>query len=79
MNSIDWIQWPAMIVTVIAAWMIASQRKFKRNWGFWLFILSNVLWIIWGVTDGAWALIVLQVALAALNIRGAVKNQSQAS
>jgi len=75
MNYIDWIQWPAMVITVIAAWMIGSQRKFKRNWGFWLFLLSNVLWVIWGVGDGAYALIVLQVALAGLNIRGAVKNQ----
>lgn len=76
MNYIDWIQWPAMVITVIAAWMIGSQRKFKRNWGFWLFLLSNVLWIIWGWADHAYALIVLQVALAALNIRGAVKNQA---
>ena len=75
MGFIDWIQWPAMAITVIAAWMIGSQRKFKRNWGFWLFLLSNVLWIIWGVGDGAYALIALQFALAALNIRGAVKNQ----
>ena len=65
-----------MAITVIAAWMIASQRKFKRNWGFWLFLLSNVLWIIWGVADDAYALIVLQFALAALNMRRAVKNQA---
>lgn len=65
-----------MVITVIAAWMIGSQRKFKRNWGFWLFLLSNFLRIIWGVADGAYALIVLQLALAGLNIRGAVKNQA---
>lgn len=75
MNWIDWLQWPAMLVTVIAAWLVASQKKFKRNWGFWLFLLSNVLWIIWGLHDKAYALIVLQVFLAALNIRGAMKNQ----
>ena len=70
---LDWIQWPAMLVTVLAAWMIASQRKFKRNWAFWLFLLSNVLWIVWGLLDHAYALILLQVALAILNIRGAMK------
>ncbi|HZI87186.1 MAG TPA: hypothetical protein VFD48_10150 [Pyrinomonadaceae bacterium] len=75
MNWIDWLQWPAMAVTVVAAWLIASQKKFKRNWGFWLFLVSNVLWIIWGLHDKAYALIVLQVCLAALNIRGAMKNQ----
>ena len=66
-----------MAITIVAAWMIASQRKFKRNWGFWLFLFSNVLWIIWGVADSAYALILLQFALAALNIRGAVKNQAK--
>jgi hypothetical protein len=70
---LDWIQWPAMLVTIVAAWMIASQRKFKRNWAFLLFLLSNVLWIIWGLHDHAYALILLQLALAILNIRGAMK------
>lgn len=76
MNWLNSIQWPARFVTVVAAWMIASQRKFKRNWGFWLFLLSNVLWIVWGLHDGAYALIFLQVCLAVLNIRGAVKNRA---
>lgn len=76
MNWIDILQWPAMVVTVWAAWLVASQRKFKRNWGFWLFLLSNVLWIAWGWQDGAYALIVLQLFLAALNIRGAMKNRT---
>lgn len=75
MNWIDLLQWPAMAVTVLAAWLIASQKKFKRNWGFWLFLASNVLWIIWGFHDGAYALILLQVCLAALNVRGAIKSQ----
>ena len=76
-DMMDWlnaIQWPAMLVTVIAAWLVASQRKFKRNWGFWLFLVSNLLWIVWGLHDGAYALILLQVCLAVLNIRGTQKN-----
>jgi len=77
MNWLDWIQWPAMVVTVVAAWFVASQRKFKRNWGFWLFLLSNVLWIAWGLHDRAFALIFLQVCLALLNIRGSIKNRAQ--
>jgi hypothetical protein len=75
MDWIDSIQWPAMIVTVIAAWMIASRKKFKRNWAFWLFLLSNVLWIVWGWHDGAYALILLQVVLAITNIRGTMKTR----
>lgn len=68
-----------MIVTVIAAWMVASKRKFKRNWGFWLFLLSNLLWIVWGIPDRAYALIVLQICLALMNIRGVIESDSRAS
>jgi hypothetical protein len=75
MSWINLLQWPAMVVTVSAAWLVASQRKLKRNLGFWLFLLSNLLWICWGLYDRAYALIVLQVCLALLNIRGAIKNQ----
>jgi hypothetical protein len=65
----------AMIVTVIGAWLVASQRKFKRNWGFWTFLLSNVLWIVWAAGDRAYALILLQVCLALMNIRGVRTNE----
>ena len=75
MNWMDLIQWPAMAVTVVSAWMIASQRKWKRNEGFWLFLLSNLLWIIWALHDRAYALILLQVCLAALNVRGIYKSR----
>ncbi|HET6670500.1 MAG TPA: hypothetical protein VFH15_09730 [Pyrinomonadaceae bacterium] len=64
-----------MAVTVVAAWMIASRKKFKRNWAFWLFLLSNVLWVVWGLHDRAYALILLQLALAIMNIRGALKTR----
>jgi len=74
---IDALQWPAMLVTIIAAWMVASQRKFKRNWGFWLFLLSNILWVGWGVYVKAYALVVLQIFLAVMNVRGAVNNRQR--
>ena len=76
MEILGLLQWPAMIVTVIAAWLIGSLRKVRREIGFWCFLLSNVLWIIWGWHASAYALIVLQIALAALNIRGVRKNDT---
>jgi hypothetical protein len=78
MDYLHQLQWPAMAVTVIAAWLVASQSKRRREAGFWVFLLSNLLWIVWGWNDGAHALIVLQVALAILNIRGARKNEPPA-
>ena len=70
---LDLLQWPAMAVTIAAAWCIASTHKPRRRLGFWLFLASNVLWIAWGWFAAAWALILLQVALAFLNVRGARK------
>jgi len=72
---LDAMQWPAMIATLAAAWLVGSQSKNKRNWGFWCFIVSNVLWAIWGWHDQAYALIALQVGLFALNLRGAKKTE----
>jgi hypothetical protein len=79
MEILDLVQWPAMITTVIAAWLIASQSKRRREYGFWCFLLSNVLWAVWGWHDEAYALIALQIALAGLNIRGAYKNDPVSS
>ncbi len=78
MDVLDLFQWPAMAVTVIAAWFTASQQKRRREIGFWLFLLSNVLWTIWGLHVKAYAVIVLQVLLAGLNIRGVYKNDPDA-
>lgn len=73
---LDLLQWPAMAVSLYAAFMIGSKNAKKRIFGFWMFILSNLLWIVWGVHDEAWALIALQVALMAMNFRGIYKNES---
>jgi hypothetical protein len=78
-ESLDWLQWPAMLITVLAAWLVASNSKHRRNIGFWTFLASNALWIAWGWQAQATALVVLQLALAAMNIRGAFKTDPEMS
>ena len=75
MNMLDLLQWPAMAITVIAAWLIASRSPRKRVVGFWCFLAGNVLWVGWGLHVGGYALIGLQFFLAALNLRGIYKNE----
>jgi hypothetical protein len=70
MTLLDSTQWPAMLITIIAAWFVASTQRRRRRMGFWLYLVSNVLWIVWGLHTNAYALIVLQICLAAMNIRG---------
>ena len=43
-------------------------------YGFWVFLLSNVLWTVWGWSQHAYALIVLQFGLAVMNMRGVHRN-----
>jgi hypothetical protein len=77
-ETLDLVQWPAMAATIAASWLVASRSQRRRRIGFWCFLLSNVLWVLWGVHDEAYALIALQFALAALNIRGARKTDPDA-
>ncbi|MCF9017704.1 hypothetical protein GIV21_06160 [Pseudomonas syringae] len=77
-DVIDLIQWPAMAVTLLAAWFIGSQRPARRMLAFWCVIFSNFLWIIWGLHAHAYALIVLQAGLCVINLRGFKKNRDGA-
>jgi hypothetical protein len=75
MQWLSALQWPAMAATLFAAWLVASTHSRKRSWGFWVYLFSNVLWVAWALHDHAYALIALQVGLAAMNIRGVSKNE----
>lgn len=77
MNIWDLMQWPAFMASVVAAFLVGSTDKGRRNIGFWVFLVSNVLWIGWGLYKGAWALLALQVCLALLNVRGLFKTETK--
>ncbi|ALK99529.1 amino acid transporter [Massilia sp. WF1] len=67
-----------MAVTLGAAFLVGARHARRRIFGFYTFILSNILWIVWGVHDEAWALIALQAGLLAMNLRGIVRNHKEA-
>lgn len=73
MLSLNFLQWPATIVTIAAAWLVASDNDRRRHFGFWLFMLSNILWIGWAWFAHAPGVIAMQLGLAVMNIRGASK------
>ena len=67
------IQWPAMVVNILSVWLLTSQARHKRRAGFVLSLVSNALWVVWGLHVQAFAVLGLQIALATLNIRGVKK------
>lgn len=70
------LQWPAMVLTVVASWLVGSTRPGRRKLSFGIFLLSNVLWVTWGAHTNATALVVMQFCLAAMNIRAAMKTNA---
>ncbi|HTV76901.1 MAG TPA: hypothetical protein VMF03_01485 [Steroidobacteraceae bacterium] len=68
-----------MLVTVWASWYVGSSRRWRRKWGFWLFLCSNLMWSLWGVWAHAYGLIVLQLFLAVTNVRGLLKCEPDAA
>ncbi|HEY9446736.1 MAG TPA: hypothetical protein VIQ62_06650 [Burkholderiales bacterium] len=79
MEWLDLLQWPAMAVTILAAWLVASRSSRKRSAGFWCFLASNALWIAWAWHDSAYALLVLQLFLIVTNVRGVLRNDPDAA
>jgi hypothetical protein len=72
----EYLEWPAMAISLVAAWLLGSTHANKRVWAFWLLTLGNVMWITWGWHDSAYALIGLNLGLMALNIRAIRKNEN---
>lgn len=67
-----------MVMTVGASWLVGSSHQIRRHAGFWVFLLSNAMWVFWGLYHGAPALIALQVVLATMNIRSAIRTDKVA-
>ena len=70
MDYFSLLQWPAMIINVLAVWLLTYQSKRKRHAGFVCSLFSNALWVAWGWHVQAFAVIGLQLALTTLNIHG---------
>jgi hypothetical protein len=73
-GMLDLVQWPAMLLTLLASWRVASRHAPHRAQGFWLFLASNLLWVVWGWHTRSWALVMLQVGLVLMNLRGMQRN-----
>ena len=69
------LEWPAMAISLTAAWWMGSQRAGKRIIAFCMLIVGNLMWIAWGWGEHASALIALNIGLLVLNVRGIVKNE----
>jgi hypothetical protein len=75
MDFLALLEWPAMAISLAAAWWMGSRKPGKRIAAFCMLIVGNLLWIGWGWGEDARALIALNLGLLALNVRGILKNE----
>jgi hypothetical protein len=68
---VDALKWLASISGMIAAFMISLDHgRRMTGWGFALFVLCSVAWIISGLIDAEGALAAQNVVLLCINIFG---------
>jgi len=62
-----------MAITVLAAWFMGSGRAKRRVIAFCCFTAGNVMWVVWGKSHDAYGLIILEIIMAMMNMRGLKK------
>ena len=60
------IEWAAMVLSVVGAVMNAQLSI----WGFYVFMLGNILWASFSVKHRHWGLFVTQLIFFVLNVYG---------
>jgi hypothetical protein len=69
-------EWIAAACSIAGAWMVGSTTAHVRLVGFLLFLFSNLLWIVWGVSVSAWPLVAMQFAFLVTSVRGIWSNRN---
>jgi hypothetical protein len=73
------LQWPAMVIALVGAWYVGHHHARGRFWGFWGFLVSNLLWVLWAVHDHAWGLLIMQGLFVITSVRGILQNRRPAA
>lgn len=71
---IDFLQWPALVLSVIGAWLVGGSTMTHRRRGFLFFLLSNGLWMLWAGGIEAWGVVITQAVFTWTSIRGLCAN-----
>jgi hypothetical protein len=78
-DRVQWLlnqlQWPAALVGIVGAWLVGALARRSRRAGFWCFLVSNALWISWGVLFQHWGLVLMQAAFTVTSLRGVITNR----
>ena len=70
------LQWPAMVIALAGAWYVGADTPRQRWWGFWGFLISNILWVGRAIYIHEYALLIMQALFIITSVRGLWRNRS---
>lgn len=63
------MEWAGAVTGLLGAFLLSMNVAVSRyGWGF--FLLSNVMWIVFGVATEAWGLVFMQVGFTLTSMNG---------
>jgi len=63
------LEWSGAITGALGALLLALRLRVS-GWGWALFLVSNVLWIGYGLLSGRWSIVFMQVFMTATSMLG---------
>jgi hypothetical protein len=69
------LDWPAMATALVGSYLVGNTAVRSRRWGFSLYLVSNLLWITWGLITGTMALTIMSLAFCYTSGRGWMMTQ----
>lgn len=69
---ISFMEWSGAALGLLGALLLSMNRVFSR-YGWLLFLLSNFMWIGFGIATEAWGLVFMQVGFTLTSLNGLVQ------
>lgn len=64
------------MITTILSWLGCALLLYglkligdKKRAGFWVALAGEMLWIVWGIIGGAWALVAMSIVISVMYVR----------
>ena len=63
------MDWIGAALNLIGLWLLADHRRYAM----YVFLVSSIVFLVWGVLEEVWSIAALQSVLIVFNIRVIVK------
>lgn len=69
----DWI---GALLAIVGSYLLSFGGAGMIKWGWVAYVVSNLFWVSYGINNGKWSIIVMQVVFMVSSINGVFRNFS---